>query len=209
MSPRRSLERRAGGRKVRARFSIYCEGVQTEKSYFEQIRAWLGRETGNDRTLPIISVTQVPGNPLEIVKHAIDDNCDDRSEDDEIWCVFDVEAPQPHPYIEEAITLAKQQRIHCAVSNPCFELWLLLHFDKYCAGYLTTKEAHSLAEAKIPRYIRDGKRIKNVVPLLDKFPDAQCRAVALENIHDESNISNRNPSTTAWKPVEALLKLKK
>lgn len=45
---------------------------------------------------------------------------------DHIWCVFDIDE---HPFVPEARQQARDNRIDVAVSNPCFELWLLLHFQ--------------------------------------------------------------------------------
>ena len=50
------------------------------------------------------------------------------SEVDEVWCVFDVESPKKHYSLMEAVRLAEAKGIHLAISNPCFELWLALHF---------------------------------------------------------------------------------
>ena len=44
---------------------------------------------------------------------------------DEVWCVHDVD---DHPRLDEARIMARDNDISLAVSNPCFELWLLLHF---------------------------------------------------------------------------------
>ena len=43
---------------------------------------------------------------------------------DELWCVFDVDQ---HEGLAEAISDARNNSINVAVSNPCFELWLVLH----------------------------------------------------------------------------------
>jgi hypothetical protein len=43
---------------------------------------------------------------------------------DEIWCVFDRDE---HPFVDEAIELATRNGIGVAFSNPCFELWFVLH----------------------------------------------------------------------------------
>jgi hypothetical protein len=49
---------------------------------------------------------------------------------DEVWCVFDVDE---HPKLAEARDQANANGIQLAVSNPCFELWLLLHFQEHRA----------------------------------------------------------------------------
>ena len=44
----------------------------------------------------------------------------EEAEIDEFWCVFDVEWPRNHPELPEAIGLAKKNKIHLAITNPCF-----------------------------------------------------------------------------------------
>lgn len=45
---------------------------------------------------------------------------------DSVWCVFDVDQ---HQGIANAFDSAKAYDIKIAVSNPCFEVWLILHFQ--------------------------------------------------------------------------------
>jgi hypothetical protein len=45
---------------------------------------------------------------------------------EEVWCVFDIDE---HPLIPEAKDQARANGIEMAISNPCFELWALLHFQ--------------------------------------------------------------------------------
>ena len=49
---------------------------------------------------------------------------DDNIKFDSVWCVYDVD---DHP-LHEAREMAEANGIETAVSNPSFELWLLLHF---------------------------------------------------------------------------------
>ena len=44
---------------------------------------------------------------------------------DQVWCVFDIDE---HPFVPEAKQQARDNGIEVAISNPCFELWALLHF---------------------------------------------------------------------------------
>ncbi|MEV5198866.1 RloB family protein [Streptomyces sp. NPDC053720] len=67
------------------------------------------------------------------------------TEYDEVWCVIDVEAPVPHEGLTAALKLARQHGVEVALSNPCFELWLLLHF-KDMSGYCTSAAAQRALE---------------------------------------------------------------
>ena len=62
---------------------------------------------------------------------------------DEIWCVFDTDQ---HPNLAQAINEAGQSEIEVAVSNPCFELWLVLHSQEQTA-FIDRHDAQRLANA--------------------------------------------------------------
>ncbi|MGW2841498.1 RloB family protein [Streptomyces sp. NPDC001493] len=140
------LRRTKGVREEQRRFLIYCEGERTEDQYFKGLKAEL-------RALPVtIQLGGGYGEPKSLVRDAIAhkeraarspaDRC---TPYDEVWCVIDVEAPVPHPALPEALLLARRNGIEVALSNPCFELWLLLHFQD-ASGYLTSKQAQLALE---------------------------------------------------------------
>jgi hypothetical protein len=60
--------------------------------------------------------------------HGVRKRRDSYEENDEIWTVFDRDA---HPQFDEAVKLCEQNRVGVARSNPCFELWLILHEADY------------------------------------------------------------------------------
>ncbi|MCY3849425.1 MAG: RloB family protein [Acidimicrobiaceae bacterium] len=49
----------------------------------------------------------------------------------EYWRVFDVEAPTQHPRLHDANSDGTGQHISVAISNPCFELWLILQHQDH------------------------------------------------------------------------------
>ncbi len=49
---------------------------------------------------------------------------------DACWCVVDVDA---HATLDRAIALASSAGVKIAVSNPCFEIWLLWHYADHTA----------------------------------------------------------------------------
>jgi hypothetical protein len=51
---------------------------------------------------------------------------DENLQFDSVWAVFDVDE---HPNLAEACALASREGIEVGMSNPCFELWALLHFQ--------------------------------------------------------------------------------
>jgi hypothetical protein len=132
MKGRDSLRRRKSFRQPRARFLVVCEGEVTEPSYFNAVRR---AERG------IIDLEIVPGGvPKTVVERAVqlrnraEQEAKRRGDEylryDYVWCVFDVDE---HPFVPEAKQQAHDNRIDLAVSNPCFELWFLLHFQDQTA----------------------------------------------------------------------------
>jgi RloB-like protein len=117
---------------------------------------------------------------------------DEEGEIDEFWCVFDVEWPRNHPRLREAIDQARQNSIEVAVSNPCFELWLILHLQDRTA-WLDTEDAEAL------RRSLDGASGKGLDPAiyLPLIDDATQRAIALDDRHMRNGtiFPHNNPSS--------------
>src|SRR6185312_4244684 len=134
--------------------------------------------------------------PLALVQLAVEAKeraSSEHAEIDEFWCVFDVEWPQNHPNLPEAIALAEKHGINMAISNPCFELWLLLHHADQ-TGWLSTDEADAAiltkqAAAK-PKQVHGPTYIP---PRRFAF----TRARALDRAHERDGVSfpHNNPSS--------------
>ncbi|MFJ1644829.1 RloB family protein [Streptomyces sp. NPDC088258] len=140
------LKRTAGVRQEQRRFLIYCEGERTEDQYFRGLKAEL-------RALPVsVELGGKHGEPKSLIRAAIEHknraahSPQDRwMEYDEVWCVIDVEAPRPHPGLSQALELAERHGVEVVLTNPCFELWLLLHFADV-HGYHTSESAQKALE---------------------------------------------------------------
>ncbi|MFF3852975.1 RloB family protein [Micromonospora sp. NPDC002575] len=128
----------------------------------------------------------------------------DRRQDEEVdecWCVFDVEWPQNHPYLDEAVRLAARHGIRLAISNPCFELWLILHFREHNA-FLTTSDAERQSRLLDGR---PGKRIDGG-RYVERRGDAAERAIALDRRHasNQTSFPDNNPSSTFHELLAAI-----
>lgn len=127
-----------GGRKSpeKRRVLVYCEDACAGRQYFQGLRADL-------RFHPVqIAIGEGCGEPLGLVRDAVAHRqraplspADRRSAYDEVWCVIDVESP-PHARLQDALTLAREEDIRVALTNPCFDLWILLHFADVTAHVL-------------------------------------------------------------------------
>jgi RloB-like protein len=118
----RPLARRAGTATEAETIVIVCEGEKTEDIYFNGVRKGYRLATAR------INFIGLGADPLTVVKRAEELKPDH----DHSWAVFDVESAghhgQRHTTLEAAIERAERVGIRCAISHPCFELWLILHF---------------------------------------------------------------------------------
>jgi hypothetical protein len=121
--------------------------------------------------------------------------------------VFDVESAGPHgqrhPNLEAAIARADQVGIRYAITHPCFELWLILHFRLHTAC-LSNEAARRMVSRLDCVY--DNKRFDfaKVWPLHQaalKNADQLDRQKRL----DHPRLVDRNPWTTVHELVSQLL----
>ena len=188
MGRRRSSARRAPARQQRPPVRLYLEG-ETENRYFADlctrlklpVRIWPGLKQAS-----------------RVVERAVKDLRRSRGDDAPIWCVFDHE----HPNMADTLDHADRHHIRCAVSNPCFELWLLLHFQEP-PGARNAKSLLDMLKKHLGNY---GKRLSR--PVLDKLHTgrrvAMDRARKLHQQAREEGEPWRNPVTTVYELVEFL-----
>ena len=128
MSRARRIGRRVGARAPAARIVVVMEGASTELRYLKMFRRIYGHQ----------SVTLVPiggvGDPRTVVERAIEESRklkrDSLADRDSVWAMFDRDI---HPRFAEAKNLAHGNGISLAISNPCFELWGILHYQDHNA----------------------------------------------------------------------------
>lgn len=139
------------------------------------------------------------GTPLTIVRHAVDerDRClkDERrgrgTGYDSYWCVLDVDE---HPDLAEARRLAQHHNINLAVSNPCIELWFVLHSEDQRAHI----DRHHIQRQSAELYGFDKRPdTATLRRLSERYPDAKARAEALDTMHRQNHSpEGSNPSTS-------------
>ena len=104
-------------------FVLATEGTDTEKQYFEGL-------FGSSKVKIEVLDTGTTGlsSPGHVLKRLSD--FEDKYEldaNDEPWLVIDVDHHRPDS-LSQVCQEATQKGFQLAVSNPCFELWLRLHF---------------------------------------------------------------------------------
>ncbi len=203
-----TLRRKAAKQKPYDVVLIVCEGKKSEPNYFSGLRAALRLSSAN------IKVVNNPrgSDPLNIVSFAIDEFKKDPSYD-RIYCVFDKDK---HATFNAAVDKAKNTRLnknvalHAITSIPCFEIWLLLHYEYtthfFCAAGNDSNCA--LVVSKLKGYIPDYE--KGNINIFEKVESELGSAIAnaklLERYH--ANSGTDNPSTKIHELVEYLQNLK-
>lgn len=114
-----------------------------------------------------------------------------------MWCVFDVDE---HPHIPDAKQQARDNGILLAISNPCFELWALLHFQDQTA-HIERRDAYRLVCEHIAEYVKELPFEK----LQPGYADAVKRAIALEKRHEAAMMDRgSNPSTGVYMLLQSI-----
>lgn len=193
--------RRRHARDQRQRLLIVCEGERAECDYL----SFLCRAEGQTAA----HIVGGAGDPLGVVEEAIRrrtqamlaarrlHEADQRY--DQVWAVVDVD---DHQRLEAARRLAAKAEIEIAVSNPCFELWLWLHFADADAGHQTDALRRGL-EAWLPHY-RERKRFDQSAfqrVLYPAIPSAIERAERLSRLR---GVGTPGPFTEVARLVRVL-----
>ena len=190
----RPLKRRVATRAPRKTLVVFCEGEKTEPVYLDALKR---QPSVRDIAAVDLRVETTRGGsvPRTLVKMATEARrraIDEEAEIDEFWCVFDVEWPRNHPALPEAIQQARANDINLAVSNPCFELWLILHFRDQSA-WLDNDQARRLRGAI------DGSTDKdlNAAKYMPLLADAAKRGTELDRRHfrNKTAFPHDNPSS--------------
>lgn len=159
----RDLHRKAGKRQPFERLLIVCEGEKTEPLYLEEIRCAFRLATAHVQVWPSADGTE----PLQVVDYAqrlffegdrakaIDCRGFDR-----VIAVFDRDDHTTyHPALAKLKTLnlahenddGEPVPFQAVASVPCFELWLLMHFEDVLAPIHRT-QVYARLRNHLPEY---------------------------------------------------------
>ncbi|MEH2263456.1 RloB family protein [Nostoc sp.] len=175
-------------------FIVATEGKETEKQYFGMFHSTRIKvevlSTGDDGN----SAPQYVLERLNTFKEQYNLN-----EDDMLWLVLDVDR-WGAKNLSMVCRQAKQKGYHLAVSNPCFEIWLCLHFEDLNPEYKTCQDFKSRLRTLLGSYNSSNLDLSLYKP---NIVDATNRAKLL---HSKSQ-HNWPPTlgTHVYRLVEILL----
>jgi hypothetical protein len=178
---------------------VFVEG-DTEEHYLNH---WWRK----NRLAVNVNVDPRRGVPLTLVKYAAAARRKDRigkgrlgQPYDEVWCVFDCDI---HPHLSDALDMAHANGIQVAFSNPCLELWFLLHFKEQMSAihrHDAQREAYGLLSCK-PKCLSPS----SLDLLVERFDEANAIAKRLDKKHEgDGSPPMSNPSSNLGPLVERI-----
>jgi hypothetical protein len=209
------LERKVGKRASYDRILIVSEGSKTEPFYLNEIRANYRLSTTNVQ----VQHSQFGTSPLKVVEYAEHlfvngdeaKNIQPRSFE-QVYVVFDRD---DHESYHNALAKAKslddklknedKQRVkfEAIASVPCFELWLLLHYEDVLAPLHRT-EVYQRLRQHLPNY--DKGQAGHYAQTQQNLDEAMQRAERLSELTNAHNADE--PYTDMHRLVHLLTTLK-
>lgn len=127
-----TFKRKSGFRDARL-IVLACEGSKTEPRYFQALRAIYQKsaiqvEILDRKSVGIAETNSAAKHVIEVLnrfkkKYKL-------TKEDELWLLLDRdEGNFSEAQLSETARLCTQKKYNLAISNPTFELWLLLHFE--------------------------------------------------------------------------------
>lgn len=217
----RKLSRRAATIAPKRRVLIVTEGEVTEVQYFENLKSILGLVNVD---LDICG-KECDSSPTAVVRYAIAraeaEGLHSNGGYNDVYCVIDRDTHIDfHKALGEIAAANKPrssfkgERIFQIVSYPCFEYWLLLHFEFGRSPFSAfgNKSAAEMLAAELKKHSPFEAFEKSLTKeMLANLQAAKETAVAnaTKALSDANKTGEMNPSTTVHELITALEKLGK
>lgn len=154
--------RKKSSLRVKPKIFIFCEGETTEPEY---IKAYIYYKypqcTHLKRAERPVNIKDTDKNtPVQIVDVAVEFKKRLELKEDQVWVVYDRESPQKYSneLHQKAYKKAIDNDIKVAISNICFEYWLLLHVED---STLSASSCNNLIESPAFRKFLKKINIEN------------------------------------------------
>lgn len=207
--------RGTGKRVLKPLLHIFCEGEKTEPNY---LKGYLAKYHPGNRTLKVIRIAEtVKNTPEQLVDVAMEKkNSHDASTNDEYWVVYDREAISKYSdsLHLKSLSKANANTINVALSNVCFEVWILLHLItsvgsfNSCNDLLKRSPLKAKFKQKGIEYDKGNPSIFEIIS--DNIPKARDNAKKMNKRTLESSEAGKdhpfqlNPYTDVYKLLDAI-----
>lgn len=193
---KRRPARRAPFKDAKPIVLIVAEGEKTEPQY---LKGFADAARNSRVRIKVVGGAGAPKTMVDTAKEMKNDaekqakrEKDDNLLYDKVWCVFDFD---DHPNIPDARQLARDNGIDLAISNPCFELWLWLHFAEQ-PGMQDRHVMQKMMKQYVTGY---GKHVDYSSDYARGYEEAVRRARRLDEDAEADNEEGRNPTTGVWR----------
>ncbi len=213
----KSFKRKKKSLSLRKLFLIACEVEKTEPNYINDL-------VQSEKDAKRIAI----GSKVLIVNHqhtdpcgVLTDLCSDPNYEDaeQRWIVIDRDAVEniksengghTQKNFDEALCNASEKGVSVACSNPCFELWLILHFE-----YRDSSSSRIDVQKKALQLLKKNKLLKPDA-IIDDLKAEKGLFTALgekrlekaikgaEKLYEKNSGACKNPCTTFHKLIEAI-----
>lgn len=201
-----SLRRRKAFLAPRRSILIVCEDSKSSPDYFEKFRTTLRLSTVNVE----VCGKECGSAPISVVNYAKEKKQSVKTSTiidgyDEIFCVVDVDE---HNTLDDAVQTARDNGIDLIISNPCFEYWYILHFEKTGSPYNDRPQLYKGLKAHLKRpYSKSGCDFFEVIYPLTQTAITNSRDVLSEQWHNDPDLRDCNPSTHVHRVVECIMEI--
>ncbi len=183
-------------------FILICEGENTERAYFNALKS---KYRHSNITVEFVGPAGAPITIKDKVKARMaelrqEQKHNPSARNDTVWAVFDRDL---HDRVPEAIQGCNNAGALLAYSNPCFEVWLILHYEDYHAAddhYQVQNRYQGLDD----KYDPNGSKMPNCTYLManvekaENFAENQCKR------REEEGAPLGRPSTTVYNLTRAI-----
>lgn len=206
----RNVSREAPSRESYERVLVVCEGSKTEPNYLKEIAKLHKLSTAN-----ITIDGSGDSSPISVVNHAIDVYEKDKRNGgsyDKVFCVYDRDTASTFQNALDKVRSFEPPNVFIAITSiPCFEYWILLHFQFTTQPFNGTSSSSacnqviSLLNDHLPGYTKGIKDLHSQI--------RQHEAFAIDNATRSRADAERNgcdnPTTFVDQLVMYLSNLKK
>ena len=185
---------------------IVCEDSKASPDYFEKLCKTLRLGTVNVE----VCGKECGSAPISVVNYAKEKKQSVKTSTridkyDEIFCVVDVD---DHISLGDAVQTARDNGIDLIISNPCFEYWYILHFEKTSSSYNDRPQLYRSLEAHLERpYSKSGCDFFDVIYPLTQTAITNSEEVLCAHWHDEPDLRKCNPSTHVHRVVGCIMEI--
>ncbi len=199
-----------------ARVLIVGEGI-TEERYFEAIV----KEYGLQKKYITVTASSEGSAPLKVAKSTckeVEKAKNELNPYDHVFCVFDGDIKTGFKKAGDKILKTcknmENKNDALACSWPCFEYWLILHFNNSSSPFEREgkKSMSDVCESKLKKTY-DSNYKKGDLKCLELYMDKNKSQTAIKNAKSSRQRAETdgedNPSSKVYKVLECLQKLKK